>query len=111
MDINTNTSIKLRDLFTFHASTPCHTHELLGCACQNASADPGADGEGLNFPSEDETEGGWTIASQLNTDKVNQKVSQKMAPNTQTLTFLISSSNKRRKNLLHLPVNGATPTA
>lgn len=35
---------QLRDLFTFHSYTACHTHELLGCSCTMIQSSGGPTG-------------------------------------------------------------------
>ncbi|GJJ06291.1 hypothetical protein Clacol_000482 [Clathrus columnatus] len=112
------TSQELRDLFTFHASTPCHTHELLGCDCE-VFHDLNTNDIDLDSQDEDDLDRGWTMASQLDTEKVNRKV--RFDSLKQQKGFLItpgcSQLSKRKKAELAIltrewiHVNGLVPGA
>ncbi|KAI0036857.1 P-loop containing nucleoside triphosphate hydrolase protein [Vararia minispora EC-137] len=75
---NTFSPKELRDIFTVHPNTLCHTHELLDCHC-DYPAGTGEDGslEGEESSSSDE-EGyrpvQFMAASQVNTKKADRKV-------------------------------------
>lgn len=65
---------KLRDLFTIQLQTACHTHDLLGCICNNGSTqvDDGLDESNADFESRPRRD--WIPASQIKPDQLEQKV-------------------------------------
>ena len=72
----TDDEFELRDLFTIHASTPCHTHDLLGCRCASGNAQRTVDETNevdmQGSDSDFDVQTGWVVASQVklaNTDK------------------------------------------
>ena len=70
---------QLKDLFTVHAHTPCHTHELLECPCantpSNSSSQPRDDTyeESCDLDAEcDNFEAKFMSASQVNPENMNR---------------------------------------
>lgn len=67
----------LRDLFSVHTTTPCHTHDLIDCPCDAENSSPDSDedmDEGVDG-SDDEEERGFVVASTLNPSKMSKPVS------------------------------------
>ncbi|KAF8520381.1 SNF2 family N-terminal domain-containing protein [Hysterangium stoloniferum] len=68
---------ELRDLFTIHTSTPCHTHDLLSCQCSKTrntilSGDlTELGGHDHNHDSDSDAEMGWVVASQMKPAKLS----------------------------------------
>jgi len=75
----TDHEFKLRDLFTIYASTPCHTHDLLGCRCSSGNANRSADRPNEvdmeDSDSDPDVQSGWVVASQVKLAKTDKAVS------------------------------------
>jgi len=88
-------SRQLRDIFTFHPDTGCHTHELLDCPCDRGDA--GNDDNGFDTEEEEaemaETERrmlkGFVTAASLSSEDigaVDKSVSEPRCPARRKLT-------------------------
>ncbi|KZS98403.1 hypothetical protein SISNIDRAFT_481148 [Sistotremastrum niveocremeum HHB9708] len=84
-DSDTFTFEELRDLFTIHTETQCHTHDVLGCQCRTgslrASLSPeiivNSDEEEVSEASDDESEPGFMPASQMDPHKADKVASKR----------------------------------
>lgn len=80
---------QLRDIFTFHPKTGCHTHELLDCPCARGDVD-GHDGgfdteedEAEMMKIEQQMSKGFVTAASLSSediDAVDRSVSETLGP-------------------------------
>ncbi|KAK9374842.1 SNF2 family N-terminal domain-containing protein [Lipomyces chichibuensis] len=66
---NSFTMSELRDIFTIHEETPCHTHDLLECNCDGTGGmhikHESTDGESGAETEDEEERGGWISATQM----------------------------------------------
>lgn len=81
------TSGQLKDLFTVNNHTACHTHELLECDCEErrkrSDSEALADAREMDHDDDepesdldDEIKKGFVVASSVDTEKHEKKVSQ-----------------------------------
>ncbi|KZV80511.1 hypothetical protein EXIGLDRAFT_845467 [Exidia glandulosa HHB12029] len=93
----------LRDLFSVHVSTSCHTHDLLACPCDSENGPLGDDDDvdvGLDGSDGDDEERGFVVASTLKPTK-NAKPSVKRRKELASLDEWTHINCLRQSSAIH----------